>query len=329
MIEKSNIFQKIYEAEPANVVLLTHRNPDGDAIGSTLAMALLFKKAGHKTTVVLPNDSPGFLKWMPGFDLVVVHKHKSAEADRLIRQAHYIISLDYNDISRIDEYRDAYNATGAYKVLVDHHPNPQLDADEVFSDTSVSSTCELVGTLLEPQWIDAEIATCLYTGIMTDTGCFSHNSSQVQTYQVISLLLEKGVDKDAVYDRIYNNFTFDRMRLMGYCLAQKMVHLPEFQTAYISLTADELQAYNYKMGDTEGFVNLPLSIRGVQRSALFIERDNIIKISLRSKGEIAVNTILSDHFQGGGHRNAAGGQSELSMEETIAKFTQLLPAYIT
>ena len=319
--------------QPAErVLILSHRNPDGDAIGASLGLGNALMNLGHKVKILIPNAIPKFLKWMPGASDIFIYNHDKRRATDLLKKANLLFALDFNDLSRIREFNDILQENKCYKVLIDHHPDPGSFADLTLSDTSASSTAELVyHFLLNMEFqhlIDQDVATCLYAGIMTDTGCFSFNSSRPGTFRTVAQLLESGIDKDYIFDKVYDNFSADRMRLMGYCLDKKMVFLPEYQTAYIALSQEELKQYNFKVGDSEGFVNLPLSIKGVNFSALIIENKDCVKLSFRSKGNFAVNQLAADHFSGGGHMNAAGGESSDSLQETVRKFVNLLPNYI-
>jgi len=321
----------LLKGESRNIVLLSHRNPDGDAIGSTLALYNLFLKMGHKVSVLLPNAFPSFLRWMKNANKIIIYERQEHKADKELSAAEIVFALDFNDLNRIKEFHDKLSSDSV-KILIDHHPGPTDFADYSISDTRVSSTAELIFTFIHDigygDLIDKDIAGCIYAGIMTDTGCFSYNSSLPETYQIVASILEKGIDKDAIYHKTYNNYSSDRMQLMGYCLDKKMVILPEYRTAYISLTQEELRKYNFKIGDSEGFVNLPLSIKGIDFSVLLIEKSDMVRLSFRSRSNFAVNTIASDHFNGGGHKNAAGGESYVSIEETIEKLVSLLPNYI-
>ena len=313
-----------------NISLITHQNPDGDAIGSMLALYhFLQQYKGKEIHAIVPDDFPDFLAWMPKSEEILICTNVSEEIIKVLENSDLIICLDFNHTSRIQCLRETVLNVNADKVLIDHHPNPEDFTRFVFSETNVSSTSELlyhIMTSLEGE-IDKDIAACLFTGIMTDTGGFSHNSSSPGTYEIVAELLKTGIDKNAIFDNIYNNFTSDRMRLMGYCLNEKMKVFPEYKTAYISITKEEMNKYNFKTGDTEGFVNLPLSIKGIVISALFIERDGMIKASFRSKGKVAVNELSKKHFNGGGHRNAAGGELYESMDKTLEKFISILPEY--
>ncbi len=315
----------------SKIVITTHLNPDGDAIGSILGLYEFLRKTGHNAYPVTPNEYPEFLQWLPGNEMVIDYYRKSANANNIIASADIIFILDYNDSKRGGDMENAIKVSRAVKIMIDHHPNPIVPVNYYISDTSVSSTCELVYEFIlalnEKKDIDTTIATCLYTGIMTDTGCFSYNSSQIRTFQIVSQLLEYGINKDEIYHNIYDNYSFQRMRLLGFCLNEKMQYIPQYRCAFISLTIEEQKKYDFTTGDAEGFVNLPLSIKGVVFSALFIERKEKIKISFRSRGDFSVNEFSGRHFSGGGHFNAAGGESKLPMDETINKFREILPFY--
>lgn len=313
------------------VLIISHRNPDGDAIGASLGLANLFLKLDHQVEVLVPNRYPAFLGWMRNADKIIIYSDETKRAVEILQHSEIVISIDFNDLSRIREFDEHLSKTPAYKVLIDHHPDPGDFADLTISDIRVSSTAELVYSFIKDIGlagkIDRDIAECIYAGIMTDTGCFSFNSSMPATFQTVAELMNYGVQKDRIYNLVYNNFTYERMRLMGYCLDQNMKYIPQYKTAYISLTQEEMRKYNFRIGDSEGFVNLPLSVNGVRFSALFTEKKDMIKISLRSKGGFPVNEIAAKHFNGGGHLNAAGGESYESLEKTIRKFEKLLPDY--
>ncbi len=330
-IQDTALIGNILKGPACNVAIVTHRNPDGDAIGSSLAMFRVLTKMGHKVQVITPNVYPEFLHWIPGHDQVLVFEKKKKEAQAVIEKAAVIFCLDFNDITRIREFRKLVEKSTAYKVMIDHHPDPVQFADCTISDISVSSTSELVYLFIRQlqllEYIDMETASCIYTGIITDTGVFSYNSSNKQTFLIVAELMDYGFDKDNIYSLIYDNFSADRMRFLGYCLNEKMQVFPEYGAAYISITGDERKRFNFQPGDSEGFVNYPLSVKGVRFSALFVEKKDHVKISFRSKGDFAVNEFSAKYFDGGGHKNAAGGESKLSLEETLQKFEKLLPEF--
>ncbi len=322
---------KLLDAPQKKIALLVHINPDGDALGSALGLSRLLSNTGHECLVISPNDFPDFLKWMPGAPEICLLSESFAKAEEFMRTAELIFVVDCNELKRIIKLQEIYNAATAYKILIDHHPGPDLYVDCMLSDTSVSSTAELVYRFIMEtgmqRFADPDVATCLLTGIMTDTGCFSHNSSRRKTYETVASLLDYGIDKDDIYNRIYNNYSEKRMHLLGFSLHEKMEVLNGYHTAIISLTRDELNSFNFQVGDTEGFVNYPLSIKGIRFSVLFVENGDRIRISLRSKGSFPVNEIARKHFNGGGHSNASGGESFETMDETIERFKSLIPDY--
>ena len=310
-----------------SIAILSHINPDGDALGSSLALYHYLLKLGKNVSIIMPNDYPDFLKWMPGSDKVNVFiKNKSAAAS--LKDADIIFFLDFNTPSRAGKAEEVVLKSEAFKILIDHHPEPEDMADIIYSDTMSSSTAELIFRFIEStgdtRLIDESMASCIYTGIMSDTGSFNFNSSQPETYRVLAELLKRGIDKDYIFSMVYDNFSESRLRLLGYCLDSKMVVLHKFKTAYISLSRNEKKLYNYIRGDSEGFVNYPLSIKGIDFAAFFMENDDHIKISFRSKGSFDTNSFARN-FDGGGHTNASGGESSLSLSATIDKFVSLLP----
>jgi phosphoesterase RecJ-like protein len=315
-----------------NPVVLTHFDPDGDAVGSALGMALYLEKKLHiEVPVLIPNETPSFLRWLPGFKRVINFSENPVEVKRAMDEADCFFLVDFNALSRLKKMGDHLSPNGRPVVLIDHHPNPSVDCDLVISDVEVSSTAELVYELItslnDMDLIDTDIAVNLFTGIMTDTGCFSFNSSRPRTFQTVAGLLTHSFDKNQIFSKVYDNYSESRMRLMGYCLHEKMVVLPQHKTAYIALSHEELARFNFQPGDTEGFVNLPFSIQGVRFTALFIERDDHVKISFRSRGIFPANRFSEQHFSGGGHLNAAGGESHQDLQTTVNRFLEILPRY--
>lgn len=312
-------------------VLITHYNPDGDAIGSILGFYHYLVKKGKDPIVISPNDYPEFLHWMPGNEKVVVYKRNNGTVLNALKDADYIFALDFNDADRVDGLKKYLIQATGKKILIDHHPDPGDIFDLKFSEIHYSSTAELVYHIIESlgdeKLVDKKIAECLYAGIMTDTGSFNYNSSYPYTYYVVSKLIEIGINKDKIYGNVYDNYSEDRMRLLGYCLNQKMEVIPEYRTAFISITMNELKEFKFAPGDSEGFVNYPLSIKGIIFTAIFIEKEDQIKISFRSKGNFATNKFAENHFNGGGHKNASGGHSNDSLEKTLKDFRNLLPTY--
>ena len=278
-----------------------------------------------------PNHFPHFLKWMDGAKEILDFDRKPDRVVAELKKADLIFFLDFNEPDRLGGIKNHLKDLDAGTIMVDHHPAPADIADYSISDTQASSTAELVYQLIcdldEKDLVDRHIAECLFAGIMTDTGCFSFNSSNPKTYILISELLEQGIDKDRIYSLIYDNYSTKRMHLLGYSLRDKMVVLPELRTSYISLSAEDLGQYSHKTGDTEGFVNYPFTIRDIRITALFLERKDHIKISFRSKGDFKINKFAQKYFNGGGHMNAAGGESIESLEDTLSRFEELIANY--
>lgn len=331
--ELTKIFEQIdsWIGESRNILVITHVNPDGDAIGSLLALYLHLLAAGKQVQAMTPNDFPDFLKWLPRAGEVVQYMGNREKAERLIREADLMILLDFNDPGRLGKASQAVLSSGARKILIDHHPDPSVETGLCLSVTEASSTAELVYHLVtgpgDHRRISQEIATCLYTGIMTDTGCFSFNSSRPGTFRIVAGLLETGLDKDRVYDLVYNNFSSSRMKLLGYSLYRKMKVLPHYHAAYLVLSQEEQKEFGFTIGDAEGFVNYPLSIKGIIFSVLVMEKRDHIKLSFRSKGSFRVNELARDHFKGGGHDNAAGGESYESLEKTVSRLEKIIAQY--
>jgi len=314
-----------------NIVILTHKNPDGDAIGSGLALYHYFKEKGKSVVFIVPNQLPTYLMWMPGIHEVKVFETNPAEGTAQIENAALLFMVDFNHQSRLSDVAVPVIKSKAPKILIDHHPDPQDLADLIYSRTSASSTGEMVYEFLEmisgKTIFSKPVAESLYVGIMTDTGSFSYNSSEPLTFKVVENLLKSGIDKDAITDKVYNNFSEHRLRFLGYALNQGMRVKQEYGTAYLIITKADMEKYHYEQGDTEGFVNFPLSVRGIEFSAIFIEKDHVTKCSFRSKGNFPANLVASEHFKGGGHMNAAGGELPISLADAVAKFEEVLPMY--
>jgi bifunctional oligoribonuclease and PAP phosphatase NrnA len=329
----SQLIPKIKKAfdDANNIIIIPHAYPDGDAIGSALGIYLTLKAAGKNVELISPNGFPDFLKCLPHCNEIIVANKTKHNVESMISKAELIVCVDFNMANRMGDLEKFVKQSNAIKILIDHHPEPEKFCDIIYQTIHASSAAELVFQVIEQtgynKHMNTEIATNIYAGIMTDTGCFSYSSSNPNTFRVASELMKYGVNADIVFDSIYNNFSFERMRLLGLSLNEKMTYLPEYKTAFISLSAKELKAYKFKAGDTEGFVNYPLSIKGVVFSAIFIEKPNNIKISFRSKGNFPVNKFAIEHFNGGGHVNAAGGESYENLYECVNKFIALLKNY--
>ena len=318
---------------PKNVVIIPHRNPDGDAIGASLAMYHYLINKGHKATVVSPNDYPSFLKWLPGSEDVFKFDMQNRQSKSCIEEASIIFLLDFNALHRVGS--DMQNTLEDYKgtfIMIDHHQQPDDVATYLYSDVSICSTCQMVYHFFEKledvNSINADIANCLYTGIMTDTGSFRFPSTTSTTHRIIADLIEKGAENAKIHNNVYDTNSYGRLQLLGRALSNLVV-IDKLKTAYITLSQQELDEFKYEKGDTEGVVNYALSLEGVIFAAIFIEdfEQQIIKISLRSKGNFSVNKFSREHFDGGGHDNAAGGKSLVSMDETISNFLTVLPNY--
>ena len=317
---------------PKKIVITPHKNPDGDAVGSVLALCHYLKQKNHEATVIVPNDFPIFLKWMPGVDDIIIFEKNKDTSSRLIEEAEIIFTLDFNDLSRIGSMQEHFLKADAKFIMIDHHQEPEPYAAVEYSDVSMSSTCEIIYNFIEylgdRDLITSEMASCLYAGILTDTGSFKFSSTTGRTHRVVADLIDKGADNSKIHNLIFDTYSADRLYLLGRAL-NNLVILKEYNTAYISLSKKDLEEFNFKKGDTEGFVNYGLSLEGIYFAVIFIENseDDYIKISLRSEGRFSVNEFARAHFNGGGHTNAAGGRSDLPMEETISKFTSLLDSY--
>jgi phosphoesterase RecJ-like protein len=311
-----------------NILLICHINPDGDAIGSQLALYHYLRSKCKNVKLMVPNHLQEFLKWMDGADQINVFIRERKKCRKLIEEADLIIMFDFNQSNRLGEAEESVKFSRATKVIIDHHLDPGSFADLIISEPSKCSTSELVYELVSEmngaQFISRSYAESLYVGIVTDTGNFEYGSYTSRTFRIVAELLDTGLEKEKILNMIYNNFSSDRMKLEGYVLNKRMVVLPEFNSAYIFLTKDDLKEYNHIKGDTEGFVNLPLSIKGIYFTALFIEKDNFIKLSFRSKGRFPSNEFASRYFSGGGHLNASGGEYTDTLEHTIDYFLKVL-----
>lgn len=329
--ENSVSFLKNLVSQPHKILITTHYNPDGDAIGASLALYHFLVKTGHDVSIIVPNELPSFLSWMPGTSNVLVYNKDEDSAKRLISEAETIFCMDFNSLSRVKLFsKDLAEAPGV-KVLIDHHLQPSDEFDLTFSEIKVSSTSELLYELINlcgyGDLVDLPAAECIFVGIMTDTGSYSYSCEKPDTFRITAELIRLGVNVERIHRLVYDTYSENRMRLLGFCLSERLKVLPEMSTAYIWLSKDDLENFGYQPGDTEGVVNYALSIENIVMAALFTERDNRIRISLRSKGSFSVNNFARKHFEGGGHRNAAGADSFLSLQETLEKFESLLSDY--
>lgn len=326
-----NIRDQILQA--GSIVIVTHTNPDGDAIGSSLGLYhfLLKFNPNAKIKVIVPNDFPSFLKWMPAVDDIMIFQTNEKAALLKIDEADLFFCLDFNSLKRTDNLSSYLEASKTFKILIDHHPQPENNFDIMISNIESSSTSELIYDVINvlngDGALNEEIASCLYVGIMTDTGSFSYSCRRPDTYLVVAELIRQGIDSELIHRKIYDTYSENRMRLLGYCLSERLIVLKDFHTAYIYLTKDDLNRFNHQNGDTEGVVNYALSIEGIVLAVLFTEKEDKIRISMRSKGEFSVNDLARKHFQGGGHKNASGGDSFISMKETLVFFESILNDY--
>jgi bifunctional oligoribonuclease and PAP phosphatase NrnA len=311
-----------------NILIICHINPDGDSVGAQLALYHYFKSTGKNVSLLAPNNLQEFLKWMDGAGQINIFIRDRKKCRVLIDEADLIIMVDFNQANRLGEAEDLVIASRAKKVIIDHHLNPESFADLIISDPAMCSTSELVHELIclvnGANFMNRSYAEALYVGIITDTGNFEHGSYSSRTFRIVAELLDSGIKKETIINLIYNNFSSDRLRLQGFALNQRMVVIPELNTAYIYLSKEDMKEYNHVKGDTEGFVNMPLSIKGINFSALFIEKDNFIKLSFRSKGQFPTNEFASQYFSGGGHLNASGGEYFDTLDNAIAYFLKVL-----
>jgi phosphoesterase RecJ-like protein len=316
-------------ATPKKIAIIPHRGPDGDAMGSTLALYHFLLKNNQHPVVVSPNEFPDFLAWMPGSETVKIYEKDKENCTKILEEAELIFTLDFNALHRVGEMEQVLEKLTAPFIMIDHHQRPDDYATYTYSDTAFGSTCEMVYNFIffldKKQDLDKTIATCIYTGILTDSGSFRFPKTTGTTHRIIAELIDLGVENTVIPTLLFDNSSYSRLQLLGRAL-QNMKVMMDHKTSYTSLTQEELNSFDYIKGDTEGIVNYGLSIKGIVFAAIFIENkeEGIIKISFRSQGSFDVNQFARDHFQGGGHSNAAGGKSETSMEETLLKFESLV-----
>ena len=316
-------------ATPKKIAIIPHRGPDGDAMGSTLGLYHFLLKNNHKPVVVSPNEFPDFLAWMPGSETVKIYEKDKENCTKILEDAEIIFTLDFNALHRTGEMEQLLVTLTSTFIMIDHHQKPDDYAAFTYSDTSFGSTCEMIYNFIsllgKRADIDKTIGTCIYTGILTDSGSFRFPKTTGTTHRIIAELIDLGVENTEIPTLLFDNSSYSRLQLLGRALQNMKVFTAQ-HTAYTTLTQDELNLFDYVKGDTEGIVNYGLSIKGIVFAAIFIENkdEKIIKISFRSQGDFDVNQFARDHFNGGGHRNAAGGKSEVSMEDTILKFEDLV-----
>lgn len=321
-------------ATPQKIVITTHHKPDGDAMGSSLGLYAYLIQKGHHVKVITPTDYPDFLHWMPHHAEVLIYTEAEKEALQLVNEAAIIFCLDFNTLARINELGEHIRQTKATKIMIDHHLEPEDFDDYRHWDINACAAAQLVydfivNELKDGALINKDVATCLYTGIMTDSGSFRFPSATSTVYRIAADLIDLGAEHWRIHQLVYDNASENRLRFLGYCLGHKLEVLRDFNTAIITVNAEELKTYQIATGDTEGIVNYALSINGIKLAAFIIERTDKVKLSLRSTGDFPANEICKKYFNGGGHRNAAGGASDLSLAETVAQFKQLLSVYKT
>ncbi|MDO5036307.1 MAG: DHH family phosphoesterase [Porphyromonas sp.] len=308
-------------SQPKRVVLLGHVSPDGDAVGSTLAFARILEQQGHQVTVIYPTPFSQTLAFLPGADRTIIGKDELERAEEEIAKSEVILCMDFNEAYRVQVLLTSLEASSAFKVMIDHHPYPADFTDLSFSYPALSSTCLLTYHLVQAlgwdHYIDKGVATCIYVGMMTDTGFLTYNSDDPSIYLTISALLEKGIEKDAVTSEITRNFSFNKIKLNAYLLSNKMEFYPEYKASIITMSMAEKRKYDYQIGDVEGLVNEPLTSKEIELSIFLHEMPRITKVSLRSKGDFSVNKFASQFFNGGGHCNAAGAELYMSLEEAV------------
>lgn len=332
MLELSQLKELLNE--PRQIVITTHHKPDGDAMGSSLGLYNYLIQKGHQVRVITPTDYPTFLQWLPNNPDVIIYTEKKAESEQLIAAAEMIFCLDFNNLSRINEMGEFVRQSAAIKVLIDHHLEPEGFDDFRHWSINACASAQLVYDFIvnlmdEKQLINKDVATCLYTGIMTDSGSFRFPNTTADVHRIVADLISCGAENSKIHRMVYDNFSESRLRFLGHCLINRLEVFAEFNAALITVSKEDLQKFQITTGDTEGVVNYALSINGIRLAALIIERPDRVKLSLRSIGDFPANEICKKYFSGGGHRNAAGGFSDENLQNTVAKFKTILPEYKT
>ena len=320
--------------KPQHIVITTHHKPDGDAMGSSLGLYNYLIQKGHQVRVITPTDYPSFLQWLPNNPEVIVYTEKKVESETLIAAAEIIFCLDFNSLSRINELGEMVRKSSAIKVMIDHHLEPEGFDDFRHWSINACASAQLVYDFIvnlmeEKHLINKDVATCLYTGIMTDSGSFRFPNTTAEVHRIVADLIACGAENSKIHQMVYDNFSESRLRFLGHCLINRLEVFTEYNTALITVNKSDLEKFHITTGDTEGVVNYALSINGIRLAALIIERPDRVKLSLRSTGEFPANEICKKYFAGGGHRNAAGGFSDKDLTETVSKFKSILPEYKT
>ena len=330
MINLDTLKQKL--AQSCKIIITTHHKPDGDAMGSSLGLYHYLIQKGHQVKVIAPTDYPEFIHWLPSNSEVIIYTEKEEDSKELVASADLIFCLDFNSLSRINEMGEEVRKSGALKIMIDHHLEPEGFDDFRLWDTKACATAELiydfiVNQLNDGAFMNKDIATCLYTGIMTDSGSFRFPSVTSGLHRIVADLIDTGAVNWKIHQQVYDNASEGRLRFLGYCLSNRLEVLREFNTAIVTVSKDDLKKFDVATGETEGVVNYALSIQGIKLAAFIVERADQVKLSLRSVGDIPVNEICKKYFNGGGHKNASGGQSNESFETVIEKFKSILPEY--
>lgn len=318
-------------AIPKRIVILAHRNPDGDAIGSSLALQIFLKKMGHVVTTIYPTDYPPMFTFLTDIETTLVHVAQREESEAALKSAEMIFFLDFNGLDRIDQLGLIVQELDVPKVMIDHHLDPEPISDWELSDTSASSTCELIYVFMEMlgkiEMLDRDIATCIFTGILTDTGSFRFSTNE-RVYRIAAHLKAAGVDDYTLQNRLFNSLSEKQLRLIGHCIANRMILLNDYQTGIFYLTRDDFRRFQIQRGDTEGIVNYILMMRKMRVAIFVTDQNGNVKLSLRSKGNVSVQDLAREHFGGGGHKNASGGMSQQNLESTLDFLQEILPAYL-
>lgn len=318
--------------QPSKVVVVSHQSPDGDSIGSSLATLHLLNELGHQVTPIIPDAAPAFLHWLPHFDQVLVYDKEEEKAKSCIDEAEVIFCLDFNDLHRSGAMAEVIlKNKKAALINIDHHRDPKMFAHYHYLDHHASSTAQLVYELFDKMgyntFMNKSFGECLYTGIVTDTGSFRFSSTSAQTHSIAAHLIQLGVESSEIHRKVFDNYSDSRLKLLGYALNEKLLLLKSYSTAIIHLSEKELSRFHFQKGDTEGMVNFPLSINWVKMAILITEDKEKVKLSFRSKGDFPVNELAGKYFHGGGHKNAAGGISRLTVNETVDKLKEIIPSY--
>lgn len=319
-------------AQPRKIVITTHHKPDGDAMGSSLGLYNYLIQKGHHVRLITPTDYPHFLQWLPNNPEVIIYTDHQNAAAQMVKEAELIFCLDFNSLSRINALGDLVQSSSALKIMIDHHLEPEGFDDFRHWNINASSSAQLVYEFIvdlmeEKELISTDVAVCLYTGIMTDSGSFRFPTTTSKVHRIVADLIDLGAENSRIHQLVYDNSSENRLRFLGFCLSEKLEVLPEFNTAIISVTKEELKRFSIITGDTEGIVNYALSINGIRLAAFIVERTDMVKLSLRSTGDFPANEICKKYFKGGGHRNAAGGHADDNLENVLEKFKSILPEY--